>query len=454
MTDTAPTPPAPGPPGTGAAGPTVLEPAWRALGGDPALLPLVPVTGRAGLPSMLPVGALVTGAVAAQRLAAAELSGRPGPVVVDAAAVGVAVRSERFLRVDGVPAGAGFAPLSRFWPAADGWVRLHANYPWHRAVVADVLGSDPAAAIAGRAAVEVQEAVVAAGGVAAAVRTPEEWSASPPGAAVRGLPLLRLTRVAPAPARRHGLAGLRVLDLTRVIAGPVGTRTLASYGADVLRVQGPRLPEDTATLLDTCPGKRLTSLDLASAGDRARFEELLAAADVLVQGHRPGALSRYGLAPEELAERRPGLVVVSLSAWGAAGPWAGRRGFDSIVQAATGIAAVTAADDGTPGVLPAQALDHAAGHLVAAVVCRALTESARQGGTWHGELSLAQLATWLLAAPRTPVAEDPVEVDLAPYLVDLPGESGTLTVVRPPGSPVWRSGPVTVDPASAGWLPR
>ena len=452
MASTASTPTAPGP---GAAAPGVLEPAWLALGGDPALLPLVSVTGRAGLPSVLPVGALVTGAVAAQRLAAAELSpGGPGPVVVDAAAGGVAVRSERFLRIDGVPAGAGFAPLSRFWPAADGWVRLHANYPWHRAAGTAALGPDPAAAIAGRTARDVEDAVVAAGGVAAAVRTPEEWAASPPGAAVGELPLLRLSRVAPAPARRRGLVGLRVLDLTRVIAGPVGTRTLASYGADVLRVQSPRLPEDTATLLDTCPGKRLTSLDLASAGDRARFEELLAAADVLVQGHRPGALSRYGLTPGELAERRPGLVVVSLSAWGTAGPWAHRRGFDSIVQAATGIAAVTAADDGTPGVLPAQALDHAAGHLVAATVCRALTESARQGGSWHGELSLAQLATWLLAAPRTPPQDDPDDVDPAPYLVDLPSPAGTLTVVRPPGSPAWTTGPVTVDPARAAWLPR
>jgi crotonobetainyl-CoA:carnitine CoA-transferase CaiB-like acyl-CoA transferase len=249
-----------------------------------------------------------------------------------------------------------------------------------------------------------------------------------------------------------------VLDLTRVIAGPVGTRTLAACGADVLRIQSPRLPEDPAALLDTGPGKRHTPLDLASPADRARFEDLLSQADVLVLGHRPGALAALGLAPELLPERHPGLVVVSLSAWGAAGPWAHRRGFDSIVQAATGIAAVTAGDDGTPGVLPAQALDHAAGHLVAATVLRALSESARQGGSWHGELSLAQLAHWLLTASRTPGTTGcpggTRDVDPAPYLADLDTPDGRLTVVRPPGAPLWRSGPRSVDPADADWLPR
>jgi hypothetical protein len=434
---------------------SVLAQAWAELGGDPTLLPLVTVTGSTGLRSALPVGALATGAVGAQRLAAAELAaadGRPGPVTVDAAHVGVAFRSERFLRLDGVPAGAGFAPLSRFHRTADGWVRLHANYPWHRDAAIAALGADPVAGIAERTGTEVEEAVVAAGGVAAAVRTPEEWTGTPQGAAVQALPLLRLRSAGPAPARSRSVRGLRVLDLTRVIAGPVGTRTLAAHGADVLRIQSPRLPEDPAALLDTGPGKRHTTLNLSAPGDRGRLEDLLSRADVLVQGHRPGALAAHGLAPELLAERHPGLVVVSLSAWGTVGPWAQRRGFDSIVQAATGIAAVTAADDGTPGVLPAQALDHAAGHLVAATVLRALTEGARQGGSWHGELSLAQLAHGLLTAPRAPDPGTADEVDPAPYLADLDTPGGRLTVVRPPGAPMWRSGPVSV--AAADWLPR
>jgi CoA-transferase family III len=441
----------------------VLTQAWQALGGDPTLTDRVSVESETGLVSALPVDALSLGAVAAGRLAAEELlaetagdGGRMRPVVVDARHVGFAVRSERFARLAGEPIGAGFAPLSRLLPAADGWVRLHANYPWHREAVHRALGADPVAAIAEGPRLEVEDAVVAAGGAAAAVRTPDEWEAHPQCAAVRRLPLLELRQVGPAPALDRRLPGLRVLDLTRVIAGPVGTRTLASYGADVLRIDGPRVPEDPAALLDTGPGKRHAVLDLDLPADRARFDDLLAEADVLVQGYRPGALAAYGLDSAALAERCPGLVVVRLSAWGATGPWAGRRGFDSIVQAASGIAAVTAAPDGTPGVLPAQALDHAAGHLVAATVLRAVTESRRQGGTWHGTLSLAQLAAWLLGAPR-PSTHPPaatVEADPTPYLVDLDSPRGVVTLVRPPGSPVWTRGPVPTGYDEPVWLPR
>jgi crotonobetainyl-CoA:carnitine CoA-transferase CaiB-like acyl-CoA transferase len=440
----------------------VLTDAWHALGGDPELTALVSTQGDVGLASVLPVGRLAVGAVGAQRLAAEELradDGRPSRVLLDVAHVGVAFRSERFLRLRGVPAGAGFAPLSRFLPTADGWVRLHANYPHHREAALRALGDDPVAAVARRGSLDVEAAVVAAGGVAAAVRTEQEWAAHPQGAAVRTLPLLSLRRVGDAPSRPRGVEGLRVLDLTRVIAGPVGTRTLASYGADVLRVDSPRLPEDPAALLDTGPGKRSAHLDLARPADRARFAALLAEADVLVQGYRPGALAAHGLGADALADRYPGLVVVTLSAWGSAGPWAHRRGFDSIVQAASGIATATAASDRSPGTLPAQALDHAAGHLVAASVLRALTESRRQGGTWHAELSLAQLAAWLLAAPRPPAdvhAADvrPADTDLARYLVDLPSPSGTVTLVRPPGSPVWSRGPVPSGHDPARWLPE
>jgi hypothetical protein len=442
----------------------VLTQAWRDLGGDPDRVRLVSVQGDPELPSRFRVGELATGAVAAQRLAAEELQAVDGsvrPVVLDARHVGVAFRSERFLRLNGVPAGAGFAPLSRFLPTIDGWVRLHANYPHHREAVHRALGRDPVAAVAARTSQQVEDAVVEAGGVAAAVRSETQWAAHPQGVVVRNLPLLRLRHVdsggirARGPQGRHQLQGLRVLDLTRVIAGPVGTRTLASYGADVLRVDSPRLPEDPAALLDTGSGKRHVQLDLTQPRDRAQFEELLAGADVLVQGHRPGALAAHGLSSEALAERRPGLVVVTLSAWGQDGPWAGRRGFDSIVQAACGIADAARQPDGTPGVLPAQALDHGAGHLIAATVMRALTRTRELGGTWHGELSLAQLANWLLDAGRTSAdAAAPMSSDPSAYLVDLPSPTGTITLVRPPGSPVWSTGPEAVGHDAAGWQPR
>ncbi|MGY4644858.1 CoA transferase [Cellulomonas sp. URHB0016] len=431
----------------------VLVPAWEALGGDPDLTSLVRVMGDTGLDSVLGVGDLALGAVAAQRLAAEELgtgSAPTAPVALDARHIGIAFRSERFLRLDGHPAGGRFAPLSRFAATADGWVRLHANYPHHVRALHDALGPDPLDAAATMPAAAVEDAVVAAGGVAARVRTEEDWSASDAGRAVQDLPLLTLARVGDARPTVPRLDGLRVLDLTRVIAGPVGTRTLASYGADVLRLDSPRLPEDPATLLDVGPGKRHAHLDLATSDGRERFEDLLDGADVLVQGYRPGALARFGLSSAELAERRPGLVVVSLSAWGTAGPWAGRRGFDSIVQAATGIAHATRGQDGSPGVLPAQALDHAAGHLVAAAVMRAVTEAGR-GGTWHADVSLAQLATWLLAAPRSPQPATAPHPDPDPYLVDLDSPCGTVTLVAPPGSPMWRHGPVPSGYDESAW---
>lgn len=445
----------------------LLRSAWADLGGDPELLSRVRTVGAAGLPSPLSVEALALGAVAAQRLAAQELIAADalvGEVVVDARHVGLAFRSERFLRIDGRPTPAGFAPLSRFWPSADGWVRLHANYPHHHRAALRSLGPDPAAAIAERTSIDIEDVVVAAGGVAAAVRAAAQWSAHPAGAAVANQPLLHLTQAADragnSTSRRRSapqLPGLRVLDLTRVIAGPVGTRTLASYGADVLRVDSPSLPEDPTTLLETSPGKRCTSFDLTARTDRQRFTELLSAADVLVHGYRPGALERYGLTSDHLAEHHPGLVVVSLSAWGPKGPWSQRRGFDSIVQAATGIAAATAAPDGTPGVLPAQALDHGAGHLLAATVLRALTNAHQHGGTWHGHLSLAQLAHWLLTAPRQPnpaPRQDQDKDDPATYSAQLPSTAGTLTVITPPGSPPWHHGPVPVTPEEASWMSR
>jgi crotonobetainyl-CoA:carnitine CoA-transferase CaiB-like acyl-CoA transferase len=395
---------------------------WRALGGPPELPAPVRWTGPHGvLASRLPVGALARAVVAGYGLAAVELaaarSGRPAPepVGVDAGAVATAFTSERHLRLDGRAYGS-FAPLSRFWRAADGWVRTHGNYPHHRARLLAALGvPEPgdvdavAHAVAGMPVAAVEEAVTAAGGLAVAVRTAQEWAAHPQGAAVSGLPLLYLHRAVPAPARRlppappgRPAAGLRVLDLTRVIAGPVGTRALALLGADVLRVDSPGLPELAGQYLDTGFGKRSTVLDLAVPYDRGVFEELLSGADVVVAGYRPGALDRFGLAPRALLERRPGLVVAQLSAWGPTGPWAASRGFDSLVQAASGIAVLERHGDGTPGSLPAQALDHGTGYLLAAAVLRALTARLAQGGGWWVRLSLAQTAWWLVHGGLVP----------------------------------------------------
>ncbi|NHC45316.1 hypothetical protein G9H72_08640 [Motilibacter sp. K478] len=431
----------------------MLDAARAALGEPPLPPDTTGVSAMPGLGGPLPVDELACGAVLAQLLAARRLNGGRGPVELDARHVGFAFRSERHVRLDGVPAGAGFAPWSRFWRTADGWLRLHANYPHHERAARLVLGEgSPDAVAAAMPAEQLEAAVVAAGGAAAAVRSPDEWARHPQGATVARLPLLSLTRVADAPARAVPPSGPRVLDLTRVIAGPVATRTLAAHGADVLRVDSPHLPELPGALLDTGPGKRHTLLDLAASSDRGILEELLRAADVLALGYRPGALDAHGLGAAALAARHPHLVVVRLSAWGTTGPWRHRRGFDSLVQAATGIATAYG-DDERPGVLPAQALDHGTGHLAAAVALTALARRRDEGGTWHGELSLAQTAHWLTASGvRATTAAEPAG-DVTPYLVTLPSPLGRVTVVAPPGAPAWVRGPVPAGHDRPQWEP-
>lgn len=425
---------------------TLLEDAWAALGGGPLPAP-VDVSGSPGLAGPLAAEEVALAAVAAPLLAARELAGATTPLVLDARHVGLAVRSERFVRRAGRPVGPGFAPMSRFWRAADGWVRLHANYPHHRTAVLAVLGErDPDAAAACLPALDLEEVVVAAGGAAAAVRSEQEWAASPPGRALAGLPLLALDRAGDAPPRDVPAGGPRVLALTRVIAGPVAARTLAALGADVLRLESPRLPEDPGTLADTGSGQRTTEVDLATRSGRATLEELLAGADVVLLGYRPGALEAFGLDPAELAARHPHLVSVRLSAWGTTGPWGRRRGFDSLVQAATGIAVACGSAD-HPGVLPAQVLDHATGHLAAAAALRALARR-RDGGAWSAELALARTAAWLLAAGRCPDRPGD-EPDPAPYLVDVAAGSERLSVVAPPGAAPWTS---AARPSAPAWL--
>lgn len=424
---------------------------WAALGGDPAELDRLRITGPAEtLPSRHAVTTAGAAAVGASLLAATS-----GAVEVDTRGLAVALSSERYLRIDGRSPGSGFAPLSAFHRTADGWIRLHGNYPWHRDAALRVLGvateEEAAAAIATRNAVELETALHEAGGIGAVVRTREQWRAAagdPP-------PLVEqrdLAPAAPRPTRRP-----RVLDLTRVIAGPIGTRTLAAHGADVLRLDPPHRPEIPAQAWDTLPGKRSALLDLRTSG--AVLEELLSGADVVVTGYRPGALDAFGLAPEALAERHPGLVVVTLSAWGTEGPWGARRGFDSLVQAACGIAAEEGGPQRRPGALPCQLLDHATGYLAAAAALLGLRRQRAVGGTPHTSLALVATAGWLQDLPRTAEAGPVADVDPAPYLVELAAPDGTLTLARPPGTvdglPLdWPEPAPAYGAAVAGWVPR
>jgi hypothetical protein len=476
------------------------------------------------------VACVRTALEAAARLGEAR-TGEAIPTDLDHDHVRAALVSERLFQVDGAPAGAGFAPQSRFWRAADGWVRTHANFPWHHEALLRAVGAaDEAAlegAIAARPAKQVEADVFAAGGVAAAVRTPAEWRAEPAGAAVASEPLVdhvRLGDAKPRPlrcakcsdsghkaqrkqpdtstpalrcsfsghttdnAQRSDLddgraaprsdfsghatdksgrnrgddaplpaAGVRVLDLTRVIAGPVCSRYLGALGADVLRLDPPHLPDlEPGTPADTLLGKRSAFLDLRDDAGARRLKELLAGSDVVLLGYRPGALARFGLTPEDLADRHPGLVIAQLSAWGFTGPWAERRGFDSIVQAACGIAALEAGADGTPGALPCQLLDHGTGYLTAAAVLDALAEQRERGGTHLARLSLARTAHWLLEG----VGPD-AQLESAPevYSGSGPADQTPGSVALPSTDPPWHEpgaafvAPVPADPSLAAVPP-
>ena len=398
------------------------------------------LAGGSFLPSALPVGTLAAGSVAAAGLAGLALTGARR-VHVDPRQVATSFRADQVQRVDGRPV-EGFAPLSGFFAAADGWVRTHANYPHHRDrllraldLAADAGRAEVVAAVAERPAQDVEDVVTADHGIAVRVRTLGEWMAGEQARAVDTHDLLAVERdpaagpVAPVDVATLGRR-VRVLDLTRVLAGPVATRTLAFLGCDVLRVDSPHLPELEALHLDTDSGKRSTLVDLHVEHARARVHELLAQADVLVTGYRPGALAAYHLDAASVADRHPHVVHASLSAWTPDGPWGGRRGFDSIVQAATGISLLESADGVVPAAMPAQALDHATGYLLAAGILTALRARGEQGGTWRVRAHLARTAHWLLRSDALDGPAAPVP-DTGPWTVGTRTEAGVVTGPRP-----------------------
>jgi hypothetical protein len=291
----------------------------------------------------------------------------------------------------------------------DGWIKLHTNLPHHRAAACKALGVTPereavTAAVAAWTGNDLETAIVEAGGVAAVMRSRDEWARHPHGAAIAGEPLINWThgrqvQRTRSPAKsEQPLDGLRVLDLTRVLAGPVATRTLAGLGASVLRLDPPGWDEPNV-VPDITLGKTCATLDLRDAASRKTFEGLLSDAHVLVHGYRPDALEDLGIGREWRRSTAPHLIEVCLDAYGWSGPWAGRRGFDSLVQMSSGIAHAgmnwAGADKPTP--LPVQALDHATGYLMAAAVIRSLAACERGELVFDAKLSLARTAELLAA---------------------------------------------------------
>ena len=428
---------------------TVTE-LWSGLGLPHDALRHLVLTGAApALPSSFAVSRAAQAGIALAALAAAEYwhvrTGQRQQVSVDMRHAAIECRSDHYFAVDGRPLEIS-DPLTGLYRCKDGgWVRVHANFAHHRKGALALLQSEPSraditAALAAWTAAAFEERAAALGLPIVAMRSMEQWDTHPQGKAVSRMPALSITRtgdgpIAPATdAAAEPLAGVRALDLTRILAGPVCGRTLAAYGADVLLVNSPHLPNIDA-IADTSRGKLSTHIDLRAREGKAQMHRLLETADVFVQGYRPQGIAGLGFGPQELANRYPGVVYASLSAYGPDGPWQLRRGFDSLVQTASGfnMAEAEAAGAADPKPLPTQILDHASGYLMAFGIAAALVRRATVGGSWHVQVSLAQTAQWLRAMGRVPdgfAVPDPGRNDVRDLLETTPSGFGELTAVR------------------------
>jgi CoA-transferase family III len=386
---------------------------WTAAGGGPDLLNKLEITGTGDLPSVFPVSDLAAAAIGTAGLAITELIavrfGETPKARVDRRLssiwFGLSVRPQ------GWPLPPLWDPLSADYETENGWIRLHMNAPHHRDAALSVLKAEPNKEFVARQAAHwqannLETAVVTAGGCAATMRSIAEWKNHLQGSAVAGEPLFYIRTQDSGSTRDWGgprhrpLAGLKVLDLTRVLSGPIATRFLAGFGAEVLRIDTPWWDEPIVALEVTL-GKRCARLDLRAPSNRELFAQLLSEADVLIHGYRPDALANLGFDAEQCQKIRPGLIDVSLDAYGWTGPWKGRRGFDSLVQMSSGIAdaGMTRLGKTRPTPLPVQALDHSVGYFLAAAAIRGLTNRFKSGAGCEARTSLARMAALLVDQP-------------------------------------------------------
>jgi len=373
------------------------------------------------LPTPFLIGETSAAALSAVGLAVSDLwdlrTGRRQEIAVDTRQATASLRSGHYMQMDGAPVSSDRNPMMGVYPAMNGrWSYLHCNFPNHRAAALSVLGVEEdreamARAVAKWDALELEEAIIAANGAGGMVRTMDEWAQHPQGVAVASLPLLEIVKIGDSPSEKlpdgdRPLSGIRVLDLTRVLAGPTCARTLAEHGADVLKVTGAHLPSIGHQEYDTGHGKLSTHLDLREPDDLEIMRGLVREADVFSQGYRPGTLAKRGLSPEALAEIRPGIVYVSLSAFSHVGPWASRRGFDTVVQTVSGITnrqgELFIGDSPGPQFYPVSAIDYLTGYLMAFGALVALARRTTEGGSWLVRVSLAQTGRWLVERGQTP----------------------------------------------------
>jgi hypothetical protein len=435
----------------------------RITGTDP-VLPTPYRIGEAGATALAALG------VAVARFG--ELRGLPPQsVAVEARQAALSLRSARYLRINGEPLPPPWDALSGFYRVRDGWINIHCNFPNHRDAALNVLHAPPERRQAEEKAADwvgeaLEDAIHGAGGCAGFVRSAQEWRRHPQARAVAEQPLVEITRIGESSPQKprtatRPLAGIRVLDLTRVLAGPTCAKSLAEHGADVLKISAEHLPDSGLVEMDTGIGKLSARLDLRTAEGAYLLKSLVRQADVFSQSYRPGALAARGFSPEALAALRPGIVCVSLSAWGESGPWRARRGFDSIVQAVSGMAHASG-DGKAPKLMPVSAIDYVSGHLMAYGTAVALERRAREGGSWLVRVALARVGRWIadhgtLAASG--VEADVPEAELAGYCAEMDSPIGRLRYLAPvirlsrtPGH--WSRPPVALGTHRAEWPER
>lgn len=430
------------------------------------------------LPSPLRLGLGASTALALVGQEAAKLwqlrGGRRQRLRIDARHAAASLRSYLAIGFDGrrpsFPPRAG-ASLTAIWPCrSDRYIHLHGSFrdaPRTLALLGLPSDADPEAVAAATAqgdAFELEEELGRRGLCGAVCRTPAEWSGHPQGRALASLPVVEIRRIGDAPPRPlppadRPLEGVRVLDLTRVLAGPTCARTLAEHGATVLHVAAPNLPLVPLFEIDTGHGKRQTYLDVSRPDGAVRLRQLLRQADVFSQGFRLGVMDRLGFGPEELARTCPGIVYVSINAYGHVGPWRDRPGWEQLTQAATGVTVLQAERTGAPRPMlaPAAMNDYTTGYFAAYGAILALRRRAIEGGSWLVTASLAQTSMWYLRLGllEGPLPED-VPSDASGYLAARPSAWGELTYLRPAlqmseTPPRWELPPQPLGSGPARW---
>jgi len=446
----------------------------------------VEITGGADpiLPTPFRIGEPGAAALAAVGLAVSEVwrlrTGRSQDVAVDMRQATASLRSGHYMKLEGAPVSTERNVVMGVYPAKHGrFSYLHCNFPNHREAALRVLGVQEdreavRAAVAKWDALELEEAIIAAKGAGGMVRTMDEWAGHPQAVAIASLPLMEIIKIGDSrpeqlPEGDRPLSGVRVLDLTRVLAGPTCARTLAEHGADVLKITAAHLPNLGYQEYDTGHGKLSAHLDLREPKDVETLRGLVREGDVFSQSYRPGTLAERGFSPAALARLRPGIVVVSLSAFGHVGPWASRRGFDTVVQTVSGI--TTRQGELFPGAAPgpqfypASAIDYVTGYLMAFGAIVALARRAREGGSWLVRISLAQTGRWLVGRGQVPesdlanVAAEFTAAELGRWTISSDTPAGRLhhlgPVVRLSETPPrWARPTVPLGYHAPAWPPR